>query len=137
MSRKETPDILGALMGETTKQESNNVINNKAIKPQNIKSIKKGNNKMQLKQLLFDGTEEMTEEVMLEEKNFVKEKATFNLSKKLLDQLEDKCYEIRKMSSSKQVTKTLIVEEAIKMAFAEFDLKKQISKFYCKLVSNN
>lgn len=59
-----------------------------------------------------------------------KEKATFNLPISLLSELEDTCYEIRKLCRSKQISKTLIVEEALKMAFAEFIEKKQSSRLF-------
>jgi hypothetical protein len=127
--RLETPDIMSSLMSEPNKQESNkktkqeSTVRNKAIKPSSNKAV--------LKQMLLDGTDEET--TVLEEP---KEKATFNLSIKTLRNLEDKWMEIRRLSGSKQISKTLIVEKAIEMALAEFDLKKQIGKFYCKLVGN-
>ncbi|MGB7128632.1 MAG: hypothetical protein WBD50_06045 [Candidatus Rhabdochlamydia sp.] len=127
--RLETPDIMSSLMSEPNKQE-----NNKKIKQENTvrsKAIKPSSNKAVLKQMLLDGTEEET--TVLEEP---KEKATFNLSVRTLRDLEDKWMEIRRLSGSKQISKTLIVEKAIEMALAEFDLKKQTGKFYCKLVSN-
>ncbi len=60
----------------------------------------------------------------------IKEKATFNLPVALLSELEDTCYEIRKLCRSKQISKTLIVEEALKMAFADFTDKKQTSRLF-------
>lgn len=119
--RLETPDIMSSLMSEPSKQE--NISRNKAIKTSSNKTV--------LKQMLLDGRDEETP--ILEE---LKEKATFNLSVKTLRDLEDKWMEIRRLSGSKQISKTLIVEKAIEMALAEFGLKKQIGKFYCKLVSN-
>lgn len=127
--RLETPDIMSSLMSEPSKQE-----NNKEIKQESAprkKAIKPSSNKAVLKQMLLDGTDEET--AILEEP---KEKATFNLPVRTLRDLEDKWMEIRRLSGSKQISKTLIVEKAIEMALAEFDLKKQIGKFYCKLVSN-
>lgn len=127
--RLETPDIMSSLMSEPNKQGSNktrkqeNTTKNKTIRPSNNKAV--------LKQLFLEGTDEET--VVLEEP---KEKATFNLSVRTLRDLEDKWMEIRRLSGSKQISKTLIVEKAIEMALAEFDLKKQIGKFYCKLVGN-
>lgn len=59
-----------------------------------------------------------------------KEKATFNLPVALLGELEDVCHEIRKMCKSKQVSKTLIVEQALKKAFSEFYNKKQASELF-------
>lgn len=60
----------------------------------------------------------------------VKEKATFNLPVILLGELEDVCHEIRKMCKSKQVSKTLIVEQALKKAFSDFHNKKQASELF-------
>ncbi len=66
----------------------------------------------------------------------LKEKATFNLPVNLLAELEDTCYEIRKLCKSKQISKTLIVEEALKMAFADFTEKKQKSSLF-KVLENH
>lgn len=66
----------------------------------------------------------------------VKEKATFNLPVTLLTELEDTCHEIRKLCRSKQISKTLIVEEALKMAFADFKDKKQASRLFQILESH-
>jgi protein required for attachment to host cells len=126
--RQATPDVLSALMsGTAVKEESN-----KTLKQESNKAIKKESHKARIKQLVIEGTEE-AEPVFEEE---LKEKATFNLPVKLLEELEDKCHEIRKMCGSKQISKTLIVEEALRLAFVEFDLKKHLSKFYSKLESN-
>lgn len=81
--------------------------------------------------MLLDGTHERVE--TLEE---LKEKATFNLSVKILRELEDSWMEIRRLSRNKQISKTLIVEKALEMALAEFGLKKQIGKFYGKLLNH-
>jgi hypothetical protein len=105
-----TPDVLGSIMsGIAIKQE-----NNKAIKKE--------------KKILKTTPVEAFEDL--------KEKATFNLPVKLLEELEDKCYEIRKLAGSKQISKTLIVEEALRMAFADFESKEKSSKLYSKLTSN-
>jgi uncharacterized membrane protein YheB (UPF0754 family) len=114
--RQATPDVLSALMsGTAVKEESN-----KTLKQESNKAIKKESHKARIKQLVIEGTEE-AEPVFEEE---------------LLEELEDKCHEIRKMCGSKQISKTLIVEEALRLAFVEFDLKKHLSKFYSKLESN-
>ena len=63
----------------------------------------------------------------------LKEKATFNLPKAVLVELEDVCHAIRKLCKSKQISKTLIVEEALKMAFAEFQNKDKKSALFEKL----
>lgn len=63
-------------------------------------------------------------------KEELKEKATFNLPIALLIELEDTCYEIRKLCQTKQISKTLIVEEALKKVFAEFKDKKEASYLF-------
>lgn len=144
VDRLATPDIMANLMPSTAiKQENSKAVElesnkaikqevNKAVKKETQKAIKPVSNKAMPIQLLIDGTEEPMPPVEEE----VKEKATFNLPVKLLGELEDKCHEIRKLCGSKQISKTLIVEEALRMAFADFDLKKHIGKFYGNLVSN-
>ena len=107
--RHETPDILSSLMkGPGIKTEGN-----KAIKPEDKPAFSD-----------YDHLEEP------------KEKATFNLPIKLLEVLEDKWMEIRKMAGSKQISKTLIVETALITAFTEFDAKKEKSKFYSCIAGN-
>jgi histidinol dehydrogenase len=134
--RQPTPDVLGTLMsGTAVKEDSNKTIKQeivKAVKKPGNKAVKKSSNKATITQMMIDGTEEPVGAVQEE----LKEKATYNLPKKLLERLEDRWMEIRKLSGSKQISKTLIVEKALEMAFDEFDMKKQIGKFYSKLASN-
>lgn len=65
----------------------------------------------------------------------LKEKATFNLPVAVLGELEDVCHEIRKLCRSKQISKTLIVEEALKMAFEDFHKLDKKSSLFKKLES--
>ena len=62
-----------------------------------------------------------------------KTKAAFNLSDKILEELEDKWHKIRKLMGSKQITKTLIVERAFELAFEEFDHRGEESDLYSRL----
>ena len=119
MSRHPTPDILSQLMGE--------------IKQEDHKAIKQPLEKKNPKPLGFD---EALDSISIEEPVEFKEKATFNLPVNLLKKLEDRWMEIRRLSGSKQISKTLLVEKAIELAFEEFDVKKQASKLYGKLASN-
>ncbi len=115
--RTSTPDILGSIMSGAS--------NNRAVKQEDTTEIKKESNK-EIKQT--PPRKQLEEEV--------KEKATFNLPSELLLELEDRCHAIRKICKSKQISKTLLVEEALKMAFADFETKGQASKFLARLVSN-
>ena len=65
-----------------------------------------------------------------------KEKATFNLSKKLLQELEDVWIEIRKIRGDKKISKTDIVEFSIDQMLADFKAIKQESKLY-SFIGNN
>jgi hypothetical protein len=129
VDRLATPDIMSDLMSGSDKQESNKKV--KQERTVENKAIKQSYNKTVLKQMLIDGTEETS--IVPEE---VKEKATFNLSVKILRELEDSWMEIRRLSGNKQISKTLIVEKALEMALSEFGLKRQIGKFYSQLVCN-
>ena len=66
--------------------------------------------------------------------NEEKEKTSFNLSKTTVRNLEDCCFEIRKLCGSKQISKTLLMEVAFLMAFCEFENKKVDSDFYKELL---
>lgn len=123
--RTATPDILGAVIsGEAIKEESN-----KTIKQDISKEIKKASKKAINPEGNKAGQKSREEDP--------KEKATYNLPVKLLMELEDKWMEMRRISGSKKVSKTLIVEEALKMAFSDFDLKKDSGKFYSNILNNN
>jgi len=132
--RQTTPDIMGALMNGSPQQavpekeimkEIDKAIKqeeNKASTPPSNKTLKQESNKA------TQQTDKLSE--LLEEP---KEKATFNLPIRLLDELEEKWAQIRRLTRSKQVSKTLIVEEALKLAFAEYDEIGQESKLYTSL----
>lgn len=143
MSRKETPDILGALMGEAIKQETqiageqesqkaSETAFKEAVKQESKKAINTATNKTP-KQLHFDGVETPEDVVDLPTQ---KEKATFNLSKAALSDLEDIWIEIRKLRGDKKISKTDIVEQALEDAIKEFRLKRETGKFYGRLESN-
>ncbi len=115
--RTSTPDILGSIMS--------GLMSSKAIKPEESKEIKQES----IKEIKQTAPKQVQEEEL-------KEKATFNLPCQILLELEDKCHAIRKLCKSKQVSKTLLVEEALKMAFADFESKGAASKFLARIVSN-
>lgn len=64
-----------------------------------------------------------------------KEKTTFNLSCKTLDELDDAWMRLRKKlkDESYRITKTLIVEKAIEIALAELESKNEQSELFLKL----
>jgi len=65
-----------------------------------------------------------------------KEKATFNLSKQLLQDLEDTWIKIRKIRGDKKISKTDIVEFSMSQMLADFKAIKQESKLYSFIESN-
>jgi hypothetical protein len=70
--------------------------------------------------------------------NDSKEKTTFNLSLKTLEELENAWITLRRKLKGKQkITKTLIVEKAIELALADFESKSELSSLYIELKNNN
>ena len=139
MSRRETPDILGTLMGEATKQERTVSVKpaikeageqafNKAIKLDSTEAVKQVP-----VQPYFDGLEPTSEDSGALPS--LKEKATFNLSKAMLNDLEDLWIGIRKLRGDKKIYKTDIVEQAVEDAIKDFKLKGTHGKFYGKLAN--
>ena len=85
--------------------------NNKEIEPESNKTINRVSNKVG------------------------KEKATFNLSKQLLQDLEDTWIKIRKDRGDKKISKTEIVEFALQQLLMEFKTIKPESKLYSFIAS--
>lgn len=112
-----TPDILGSIMTGTA--------SNKTLLQEIQQEIKQESNK---------ATTKTTPRQQSEEE--LKEKATFNLPCAILSELEDKCHEMRKLCKSKQVSKTLIVEEALRIVFQEFESKKHTSRIFQRIAGN-
>jgi hypothetical protein len=108
--REKTPDIMAGIMGAQQPES------NREITQPNNQGIKQESNK----------TEATIDEG-------VKEKATFNLSKSLLNELEDAWLNLRKSYGDKKITKTLIIEEAVKAALQDLSIKGQEGWFYSKL----
>lgn len=115
MNRKQTPDILADVMGSPT-------INNKAIKPESNKAVIHDSNKTVLQD-------------ELERNKAIKEKVTFNLSVDLMDDLEDVRIKLRreKRSTGTRVTKTSIVEAAIKNAINDYETRGEDSDLFKSL----
>ena len=130
MARQETPDIMSDLM------HCSEPVNHKAIKqvnsneteqergmsqreePENNKTIKLSKNKA-IKQ---DSDMEILE---------LKEKATFNLSQDTLLKLEDAWIQLkRQLKGEQRVTKTAIVEMALKICIEELTQKETESTLY-------
>ncbi len=105
---------LGVLFGE----ESRSI--EKIIKPESNKAINTADNKA----------------IKRATRALDKEKATFNLSKKLLQEIEDAWIEIRKLRGDKKVSKTDIVEFSLNQLLTDFRSTKQESKLYCFIANN-
>ncbi len=106
-NRKETPDILGNVLGkkQTSKpvrQKASKTAKQKTIKTEGHSAIKSGN----------------------------KVKATYYLSQKAVDALEDTQYQLRKMAGEQRakVSKSFIVEMAIQMALEDVEAKGDKSR---------
>jgi len=114
MSKKNFMSGLNSLLGEEQLQ------NNKAIKQESNKRLKLADNK----------------EINAGIRKVGKEKATFNLSKELLQDLEDAWIQLRKARGDKRVSKTDIVEFSIRQTLADLKAIKQESKLYGSMVNN-
>ena len=129
--RQATPDLLGKLMSGTEQQEESNkaisIADGKAIKPESNKTIRPAHHK---------AIKEESNKAIKQAAEAYKEKATFNLSKTLLSELEDVWADFRRELDSKQISKTLVVEAALRLAFDELKAKRQESKLYCFIASN-
>ena len=120
MSRKSTPDVLGEVMG--SKPENNNPIkhvsnkvvdtsNNKKIKNVSNNTVKKPGNKITIQDW---------NNVLQQEGS--KEKATFNLTVETLDLLEEAWINLRKTKREAKITKSLIVEKALRSMLGNHNL---------------
>ncbi len=129
MSRKSTPDVLGKVMGSVNPES------NKGIK----QDIKDGINKANKKAIGHNGNtyakngnntsgKKVRNKITIQEWNNAlqqegpKEKATFNLTVEALDLLEDTWISLRKEKREAKITKSLIVEKAIRRMISDYDL---------------
>jgi len=130
--RKGTPDIMGGLMiGENTIKPASN----KTITPEsfNAGDIASNTTKEQesIKAINPAGNKASRQEENKTITEVPKEKATFNLSISALEKLDEAWIKMRKsLRGENRITKTLIVEKALELALAEFELKNEKSNLY-------
>jgi hypothetical protein len=117
-NRKQTPDVLGSIMLGDKEKKPN--LQEEETTP-DVRIVQNIVERQQ--QRVFASKE-------------TKEKATFNLPKKLLQELEEKWVDIRRLSGSKQVSKTLMIEKALELVFKDFEVNREYSKFYGVLLDN-
>ena len=118
--RKKTPDILGSLLGDTSKPEYHNTgipeyhnDSEPELQPTS-KPVRKRTSKP------------VSQKKALAEEPAEKVKATFYLDSKAVESLEDGWMELRKLADKKgrgRISKSLIVELALQMALE--DLRKK------------
>lgn len=146
-NRKGTPDIISGLMtgsvANDKKPASNktiNTVNNKPIStadlvaPEDLinnKTIEPASNKA-IKQVNLNAGEQESNK---SSSNDSKEKVTFNLSNTIIDALDDAWITLRrsKLNDTQRITKTLIVEAAVKLALSEFEERGELSELYRSL----
>ena len=118
--RKKTPDILGSLLGDTSKTEYHNTgipeyhNDSKPELQPTSKPVRKRTSKP------------VSQKKALAEEPAEKVKATFYLDSKAVESLEDGWMELRKLADKKgrgRISKSLIVELALQMALE--DLRKK------------
>lgn len=129
--RKNTPDVLGKVMGEKEPARNKTVkpASNKETKQENHKAIKKASNKTSKQESNKTINTSRNIEIKQENENtpilddFPKEKATFNLSVVILSRLEDVWMKLRRSGKDQRITKTLIVEKSIEIILNDYDSK--------------
>jgi hypothetical protein len=128
--RKRTPDLLGIVMsGNDTKE-------NKTPKQENLKQEELESN-IAVKQVTHKEIQQESNIDTQPRNEDLKEKATFNLSKQALSELEDEWINIRRsFGGNKRITRTLIVEVALEMALEDFKNLEQNGKLYSKLANH-
>lgn len=67
-----------------------------------------------------------------------KQKATFNLSNEILSELEDVWTLLRKkLKDAKRITKTLIIEESLRIIFDDLEQRSELSELFKQLKQKN
>jgi len=128
--RKKTPDILGSLLGDTSKPEYHNTgipeyhnDSEPELQPTS-KPVRKRTSKP------------VSQKKALAEEPAEKVKATFYLDSKAVESLEDGWMELRKLADKKgrgRISKSLIVELALQMALEDLQKKGSDSLLAKKL----
>ena len=130
--RKKTPDILGSLLGDTSKPEYHNTgipeyhnDSEPELQPTS-KPVRKRTSKP------------VSQKKALAEEPAEKVKATFYLDSKAVEALEDGWMELRKMADKKnrsRISKSLMIELALQMALEDLQKKGSDSLLAKKLRS--
>jgi hypothetical protein len=135
-NRKSTPDIMSNLMlnqaslisGEQESLQVVDIKSNKAV----IEKAFGGDISSNHKVVQPDSNKAVKTVMPLP----IKEKTTFNLSQEILIELEDAWIKLRrKLKGEQRITKTLIVEKAIKIILADFESKSELSDIFQELKS--
>ena len=122
--RKKTPDILGSLLGDTSKTEYHNTgipeyhNDSKPELQPTSKPVRKSTGKTASKPT----SKPVSQKKPLDTGPAEKVKATFYLDAEIVEALEEGWMELRKLADKKdrgQISKSLIVEQALKLALDE------------------
>jgi len=124
--RKQTPDILGGLLGDTSKPEYHK--DSKTVKQQDSKPVEKPTSKTVSQNTIKTApaatdTLEPVKESFTEASEDKKIKATYYITIDAVEALEEGLYQLRKMSSTdarSSISKSLIVETALQIVLAGY-----------------
>jgi hypothetical protein len=142
--RKQTPDILGSLLGDkkaedTIKPEYHK--DSKPVKQPTSKPVSHKNSKTEVKSTSKPDKATVEApgkpEESVEEASEQKLKATYYLAVEAVDALEEGWYQLRKMASTDNrtsISKSLIVETALQIALEELEKSGQKSSLAKKLL---
>lgn len=133
--RKKTPDILGSLLGDTSKPEYHNAgipVHHNDSMPElqpTSKTVRKSTGKPVSKPTSKPAGQKKAEA----EEPAEKVKATFYLDAKTVEALEDGWIQLRKLADNRgRISKSLIVELALDMALKELEKRGSESSLYKK-----
>ena len=124
--RKKTPDILGSLLGDTIKPEYHNTgipEYHKDSKPE-LQSTSKPVRKSTGKTVSKPTSKPVSQKKAEPQEPAEKIKATYYLDAEVVEALEEGWMELRKLADKKdrgQISKSLIVELALKLALEELE----------------
>jgi hypothetical protein len=126
--RKQTPDILGAVLGGEPEQAS------KPVSQHDSKTVKRQASRPARQTKVAD----QPDSKLVNQQAGKPVKATFYLSAGTVDLLEDGLHQLRKLAGQadrSRLTKSALVEEALRLLLLELEAKGPGSQLASKLVS--
>ncbi len=128
--RRETPDILGAVLGGDAPKDAGTPVHQHDSKPARRQTSTPAKPK---------ASKPARQKATTPEPEAKPTKATFYLSGKTLEAMEDALYQLRKLAGQdrSRVTKSALVEAALEAALSDLERKGATSQLASKLVGQH